>query len=110
MNRVTVSYDRRHMEIRGPKGQLATLRSGRPSGFTDADVERAESVFRFSETLTKEQVNRTHRIPLGNRAVYIHVNTGPPTWWLPRMDWRDGSLMVGWLRGLVALSVKRAEW
>lgn len=109
MNRVTVSYDRRHMEIRGPKGQIASLRSGRPAGFTDADVEHAENAFRFSDSLVKDQVNRTRRIPVGNWIVYVHVNTGPPTWWLPRVEVRDGSLMVGWLRGLVAFSARRAE-
>lgn len=34
----------------------------------------------------------------------VHVNSGPPTWWLPRVDVRRGTVMVGWLRGLLGIS------
>lgn len=41
-----------------------------------------------------------------NWWLYTWVNTGPPTWHYPRVSLRRG-LMVGWIRGAVAVSLRR---
>lgn len=45
----------------------------------------------------------------GGWDLWVHVNTGPPTWWLPRIKPEKYGLMVGWLRGLVAIAVRPPE-
>lgn len=50
---------------------------------------------------------KRHRLPRGWQ-VWVHVNTGPPTWWFPRVSLRKG-IMVGWLRGLVAVHIDRQK-
>lgn len=47
-------------------------------------------------------------------TLFVHVNTGPPTWWLPKVKAgrrTDGTLevMAGWLRALVAVSWNRHD-
>jgi hypothetical protein len=74
--------------------------------FTDDDVARALTM--PLPVLAPGQVNRARRFRLGGWAVYVKVNTGPPTWWLPRVHAGDGAVMLGWLRGLVAVAVRRA--
>lgn len=44
---------------------------------------------------------------MAGNSVIVAVNTGPPTWWLPRIKMSRNEAMVGWIRGLVAVSVKR---
>lgn len=46
------------------------------------------------------QSSRTIRL---SERVMLHIATGPPTWWLPRVQIHSNEVMVGWLRGLVAL-------
>ena len=45
-----------------------------------------------------------------NKRIAVYINTGPPTWWLPRLGlaWKptdDGLVRVraGWLRGCVSV-------
>ena len=100
-NRVSVSGDRMEMTIRSSAGQRATLRSQRPGGFTPHDVDNARD-YHF-HTGVPHQINRTWRRAIGRRVVYLHLNLGPPTWWLPRIQLRH-KVAAGWLRALVALS------
>lgn len=102
-NTIRISHDRKHMTIKAPNGHTATLRSGRNHGFTDADLEAARTVV-LNSTMVPQQVNRARLFHVGNRDVLLHINTGPPTWWYPRMQITRSSLMGGWLRALIALS------
>ncbi len=45
-------------------------------------------------------------LPRGWR-VYLHVHTGPPTWWLPRARIKRNHVMVGWLRLLFVIGARR---
>lgn len=99
MNEVTVSDDRREMTIRNGYHQ-AELRSARPDGFTADEVRQATEVYEFPDGLIVGQKNSAWK--MGRFAVHVH--TGPPTWWLPRVGVGRHHVMVGWLRGMVALS------
>lgn len=107
-NVVDVSMDRRHMVITGPLGQRSELRSRRPEGFTQEDIDRALT-YRFSATMVRGQVNRAWRHEVAGWAIYLHVGTGPPTWWLPRVKLGVGEAMIGWLRAMTAIKVTRSK-
>lgn len=102
-NAVKVSDDGMTLTISSRDGQQATLRSARPGGFTATDIENARA-FKLNTRMVDGQVNRARRFRFGNRVFYVHVNVGPPTWWLPRIEIKQGKFMVGWLRALLALS------
>lgn len=104
-NRLELSNDRMELKIHGPGGRLATLRSRRADGFNDADLDNARA-YQFNISLERGQVNTARRFRIGSKAVYLHKGTGPPTWWFPRVRISRGEVMVGWLRGMVALAVK----
>jgi hypothetical protein len=54
------------------------------------------------------QRTRARRFVTRFGTLYVHVMTGPPTWWLPRVKReKGGALMAGWLRGAVAVKVAR---
>lgn len=59
--------------------------------------------------LVAGQTNRTWRHRAAGSAVYISVNTGPPTWWRPRAEFSRTRVMLGWLRMLVAVSWGEVE-
>lgn len=111
MNVVSVSEDRRTMTIRASTGKLTTLRSAAQAGFTAEQVDAAESS--DSSHLLPGQINRARRFTVRGRAVFVHVNTGPPAWWLPRLEVDDNGerieVMVGWLRALAAVTVYRQD-
>lgn len=102
VNDVRLSPDRRDMVVRAPSGHRASIRSKRDGGFTDVEVEAARHL--MPRVMQPGQVDRMFRRHLWGRTWYLSVNTGPPTWWLPQMMLRPRNLMVGWLRGMVALS------
>jgi hypothetical protein len=102
-NQISLSDDGMELTISSPSGQRATLRSARTDGFTPTDLENART-FPLNSNMVPGQVNQARRFRLGRRAVYVHVNTGPPTWWLPRLEIKRGKLMIGWLRVLLAVS------
>lgn len=109
-----LSKDRRTLIIkrRTPAGILTSTfsRDSQAGPFTDADVESAlSSVPAASRTMQPGQRNRTRRFVTRFGTLYVHVMTGPPTWWLPRRKRdKDGALMAGWLRLAVAVKVARA--
>ncbi|ATW60861.1 hypothetical protein SEA_GETALONG_94 [Gordonia phage Getalong] len=59
-------------------------------------------------------VSRIHRWETTRWDIYLQVNTGPPTWWLPQGVCRTPAevprrgrgleVMVGWLRACVAVT------
>ena len=104
---ILVSEDRRELTIVSPRGHRAVYRSARPHGFTDADVGAARTVD-FS-TRIRGQVNRAREVQFGAWLVCAPVNTGPPTWWRPRIEVGPGAVSVGWLRLLGALTWQRSE-
>lgn len=110
MNDVILSADRRHMTVVSPDGQKrATLRSQLPDGFTAEHEMYARVEFTF---LTEPGVHNCWRKTLFGRDVFVHVNTGPPTWWWPRVllrGWKATGttrhrIGVGWIRGLVEVA------
>lgn len=90
-----------------PDGHVAvcTLNRKAPTApFSPEDVERA--VHDFAAALAECDVapgstDSLRRLPL--RGWNLRVQTGPPTWWWPRVSVGRNHVMVGWLRGLVAL-------
>lgn len=98
MNDVTLSDDHRWMTIRSGD-RKAQIKSARPDGFTEDDVEYARDRYEFIPALRQGQVDRTFR----KGAFFFHVNTGPPWWWWPRVQIRRNQVMVGWLKALVAI-------
>lgn len=87
-------------------------------GWGDREVAEAyyEAAKRNFEQKIAQQVTllpgerrdaRVFRLSRG--ALYVHVNTGPPTWWLPRLGMgrhRNGDLYLrgGWLRKAIELA------
>jgi hypothetical protein len=107
--RLRLSADRRTMQLHGGDGQVVVMHSQRPGGFTDADVDAA---LRARRNTVAGQTNRTLRATVACRDIWLHVNTGPPTWWRPRIiigwtDWKR-ELGLGWLRGLVVVAIEPA--
>lgn len=95
------------MRLHGGDGQVVVMHSQRPGGFSDADVDAA---LRARRNTVAGQVNRTLRANFAGRDVWLHINTGPPIWWRPRIitgwtDWKR-ELGLGWLRGLVVVAIE----
>lgn len=103
-NRVHLSTDRKELTITRD-GHTATLRSARPDGFTRDDLLAARTVA-LNSGMVSGQVNRTRSFKVGQLTVFVSVNTGPPTWWYPRIQIGRTRIMAGWLRALVAVAVK----
>ena len=103
---VELSDDHQTMTVRND-GTAVTLRSSRAGGFTEADIAPRNS--RQPPRMMCGQVNRVWRFTTARRDLFMHVNTGPPTWWIPRVEMTskrgDRTVMVGWLRGMVAVSI-----
>ncbi|WP_156751368.1 hypothetical protein [Mycobacterium sp. 1245111.1] len=107
--RLRLSADRRTMQLRGGDGRVVVMHSQRPGGFTDADVD---ATLRARRNTVAGQTNRTLRATVAGRDIWLHINTGPPTWWRPRIitgwtDWKR-ELGLGWLRGLVVVAIEPA--
>lgn len=102
-----VGDDGYHLHVLTRDGrQLEVRRSFEAGEFFLADVERLVGVAK--RTVEPGQKNTARRYHLrSDWWLYVHVNTGPPTWWLPRVKPERYGLMVGWIRGLVAVLVKR---
>lgn len=110
-HRVELSEDRRHMTVTSADGRRsATMRSALPNGFTDEQAFRALT-FNFSVTTPGGKTwSRMWRI--GGRVLYVNVQKAPPTWWLPRVATGRATgrgLMVGWLRVMVAVIIRKEE-
>lgn len=101
-NHVWLSSDRMEMTI--TDGDVtANLHSARLDGFTTAEVDKAREM-PLNQRLQPGQVNEAWRFNLFGRKMYIHINTGPPVWWLPRLRIRRREVMIGWLSGLIAVA------
>lgn len=48
------------------------------------------------------------QLPFGVTA-YVGIHTGPPTWWLPKVQVRKRTIGVGWLRHAFTVGVLR-KW
>lgn len=74
--------------------------------FTDEGLDRLVEISSRLPSLADGERRRVHRTPpIAGHRLYVHINTGPPTWWVPRVQVKERSVMVGWLRGLVAVKV-----
>ena len=102
---VEVSDDGREMTIRPGDGRVLTMHSR--DGFTPEQIAHAEQTVSLPN-VAEGQVNRVRRFAVGGWRFYVHVNTGPPTWWVPHVEVTRRSVMVGWFRGLIAVSVSRS--
>ena len=90
-----------------PAGILtATFSRDHDAGpFTDADVDNALSMQpAAARTMQPGQRNKARRFVTRFGTLWLHIMTGPPTWWLPRIKReKDSTLMAGWLRVAVAV-------
>lgn len=111
MNEVTISDDGRTMTVLSPDGRRkAVLRSKRPLGFSAEHIAIARNDADFFK-MNEAGVYRTRQFAPFGRTVFVHVNTGPPTWRLPRVwiERQEGGVTrhcvgAGWLRGLIEVS------
>lgn len=94
------------------KGVL-TCTTYRNEPWTAADAVRSYdfALHRARKMVVGERTStRRIALPRGWR-IFVHVNTGPPTWWRPRLEFHrevwTRTVMVGWLRGLIAIGVGR---
>jgi hypothetical protein len=103
----SVADDGYHLHVLTRDGRQLELRRSFEAGeFFLADVTRLVGV--AERTVEPGQKNLTRRRHLrGEWWVYLHVNTGPPTWWFPHVQSERYGRMVGWMRGLVAVVVRR---
>lgn len=104
-----------------PDGVLTATLGWRDEKTAAAYVSRAQQ--QFEETVVAKLADRLARpdhdgevrrlralrTPIG--VLYVGVNTGPPTWWLPKVlvgRRKDGAyrVMVGWLRGCAHASFR----
>lgn len=101
MNDVMLSSDRQRMTIVSEDGQrTCELRSARADGFTDDHVRHAMFDFRFG---TSPGTHTARSKTWFGREFTVHTSVGPPTWWMPLVHIRRDHVMVGWLRGMVAV-------
>lgn len=108
---VVLNEDRTLLTIGFPDGREVHMRSSRPDGFRDAEIDRALSNF-SNTTMVPGEKRRARLTDLTSGwQLYSAVNTGPPTWWVPRIEisLRKKSVMVGWLRGLVHVRLSRKK-
>jgi hypothetical protein len=95
---------------RAPGGILTTTyhRDSHAGPFTDADVDQALRYSVERHQMQTGQRNRARRTTTRFGTLWTHVNTGPPTWWLPRAKReKDGTVMAGWFRLAVAARFDR---
>ena len=107
---MTTTTDMQHVlfayTAEGREFEVGRPLDGEP--FTDADVDQLLASLGEKPHLEPGERRRTRRKHLtGTWWLYTHVNTGPPTWWLPRVKFERYGVMVGWFRGLVAVAVRR---
>lgn len=113
-NRVVVSEDGRTAVVTNPDhpGWKMQIRSRRPEGFQPQDLWNAQDTEQRA-VMEPGQKTVSRRKVVGPWVVYVHLLTGPPTWWLPLVSFkRPGGqrrLLVGWLRGAVAIAVSRRK-
>jgi hypothetical protein len=112
---VTLSADGMVMRVtRKVAGGTRTATYTRQPGsgpFTDADVQltlRLTPLAEAGAVMIPGQRSWTRRTVTRFGTLWTHVMTGPPTWWLPKLQRRwDGTLMAGWLRLAVAVKFDR---
>ena len=111
---VVVSPDRTQVAIYLPDGRKVSYEAMPGQHFDDTTLELAfRNAVRASLRL-QGQRNIARRIRFHQFEVFTHVNTGPPTWWLPKLqlartlDEPGVTLLTGWLRAAVAVTIQRA--
>lgn len=98
-----LSDDRMWLTIYADNGMKATMRSSRPEGFVQEDLDKALH-FEFKTTLEPGQLDHATLHHFLGRPFLVHVNTGPPTWWWPRIYIHRNKVAAGWLRVMYGLS------
>lgn len=112
------------VEVETPVGIFTTTTTRKPPtppfDVADFDMlyEHAHALA-TSGTIAIGESRRAYRrvLPGGTKVLYVHISTGPPTWWLPRFaayrrpSKRDGVMETvvrfGWLRGALTFAVSR---
>ena len=106
--KVTLSPDRMEATIHADNGVVYRLRSRREEGFNEDNLN-AMLTFQYGPAPTMEpgqrKVARLKRV-FGVPYV-VTVMSGPPTWWLPKVDVsvHHKGVMVGWLRRAVSVQL-----
>lgn len=83
---LVLSSDRRIASIYSPDGRKATFESANVTGFTDEQLAIMLADVAKPVVLIAGQRNRVRRYRIGRVQAFLHVNTGSPTWWLPRIE------------------------
>lgn len=105
LNTYQLSDDRKKLTLTTPHGNLITLWSARPDGFHQEDIDRAAFMEFDDGSKLPGQYSSTWAKTIGRWNVFLHIATGPPTWWKPVIDFGDPGVAVGWLRLLVAIAI-----
>jgi hypothetical protein len=95
---------------RAPGGVLTTTLHREPGAgpFTDTDVEAALALAPADRDWLPGQRNRARRFGTRSGTLWVHLMTGPPAWWLPKLRReKDGTVMAGWFRLAVAVRFDR---
>lgn len=103
---VTLSEDGLELTVRvvQPDGRVRQMVVTRAADVGPFDEESIAKVVATASACDRIQPGETRTTRRLTRRLLLHVATGPPTWWLPKLEVTRRSVMVGWLRGLVAVS------
>ena len=110
---IAVSDDRLSITIGVPQpgGMQLVTEFTRPAGepWTEKDIHDAlAQVEQQVPRIAAGEKRWTRAFRWRGWIAFVHLNTGPPTWWLPKIGARDG-LMIGWLRVMVAVHIRRQK-
>jgi hypothetical protein len=95
---------------RAPGGILTTTLQRQPGAgpFTEEDVTAALRLNPDGKEWLLGQRNRIRRYETRFGILWVHLMSGPPIWWLPKLRReRDGTVMAGWLRLAAAVRFDR---
>lgn len=111
---VVVSPDRTQVTIYLPDGRRVSYEALPDRRFDDTTLELAFRNAVQASLSLQGQRNIARRFRVRQFELFTHVNTGPPTWWLPKLeitrtlDQPGVTLLTGWLRAAVAVTIQRA--
>lgn len=112
---LVLSGDRRTAAVYLTDGRKVAFDSASPDGFTEQQLAAMIAADYAPVRVVPGQRRTVRRRTLGPVHMFVHTSTGPPTWWLPRVGLRRTSdaagatVMAGWLRGMLAVTVQRSK-
>lgn len=107
--KVQLSEDRTVLKIVQdlPKGILESeFTSESPDGFTDEQVDYAiKNVSNIAQTMVVGETKKAKIIG----PFFLYKDTGPPTWWFPRIGYKTRAFRFGWLRWAFAIGLRKGK-